>query len=132
MSKPQSLTKYRMSAMATDTHERVKAPPLCATPSLLVGLSMTLVLTFLWSPITRAADPAKGSAVYHSQCESCHGTRGEGVMPGTPDLVRGNALLQPDGGLLEMIKAGRNAMPSYNGLLSDMDILDVIAYMRTL
>ena len=53
-------------------------------------------------------------------------------MPGTPDLVRGNALLQPDGGLLEMIKAGRNAMPSYNGLLSDMDILDVIAYMRTL
>jgi mono/diheme cytochrome c family protein len=41
-------------------------------------------------------------------------------------------MLQPDMVLLERIRAGRNAMPGYRGVLSDRDILSVIAYTRTL
>jgi cytochrome c6 len=40
--------------------------------------------------------------------------------------------MQPDPVLVQSIKAGRNAMPGFQGLLRDRDILDVIAYARTL
>jgi len=41
-------------------------------------------------------------------------------------------LLRPDVFILATIKEGKNAMPSYQGVLKDQDILDVIAYLRTL
>jgi cytochrome c6 len=41
-------------------------------------------------------------------------------------------MMQPDAGLLASIRSGRNAMPAYAGILTDRDILDVIAFMRTL
>jgi cytochrome c6 len=53
-------------------------------------------------------------------------------MPGAPHLARGERLMQPDNALLVSLKAGKNAMPAYIGILSDRDILDVIAYSRTL
>ena len=53
-------------------------------------------------------------------------------MPGAPDFTRPGALLKPDSVLMFEIKKGRNAMPAYNGLLKDRDILDVIAFLRTL
>jgi cytochrome c6 len=34
--------------------------------------------------------------------------------------------------LLISIKSGKTAMPAYRGVLSDQDILNVIAYLRTL
>ena len=40
--------------------------------------------------------------------------------------------MQPDMALLATLKAGKNAMPGYFGILSDNEILDVIAYSRTL
>ena len=40
--------------------------------------------------------------------------------------------MQPDLLLLTSIKNGKNAMPAYQGILSDSDIMDVIVYLRTL
>ena len=57
---------------------------------------------------------------------------GISVMPGAPNFARGERLLQPDLMLLATIKAGKNVMPSFQGILSDNDILNVIAYIRTL
>ncbi len=79
-----------------------------------------------------AADTANGSKLYRTHCASCHGERGEGAMPGSPNFRRGNALLVPDGVLLERIKRGRNGMPGYFGILKEREILDVIAHLRTL
>lgn len=79
-----------------------------------------------------AADSIKGRQIYGSYCASCHGATGRSVMPGAPNLDRGDALFRPDAVLLASIRAGKNAMPAFQGMLSDRDIMDVIAYVRTL
>jgi cytochrome c6 len=53
-------------------------------------------------------------------------------MPDAPSFALGENLLQPDSSLLTSIKNGKNAMPAYEGILSDSDILDVVVYLRTL
>ena len=79
-----------------------------------------------------AADAIKGAQIYAKHCAACHGPSGVSVMPGAPHLARGERLMQPDTALLMSLKAGKNAMPAYIGILSDRDIFDVIAYSRTL
>lgn len=80
----------------------------------------------------RAADPVKGRELYTTHCAMCHGKSGHGVMPGTPDFTRGDALLRPDNALLDGIKAGKGAMPAYYGILTDREILDIITFLRSL
>ena len=53
-------------------------------------------------------------------------------MAGVPDLRRGGALVRPDRTLLLTIRNGRTTMPAYIGRLTERDMLDVIAFMRTL
>ena len=79
-----------------------------------------------------AADGARGAQTFALHCAVCHGPAGQGVFPGTPKFNRGERLLQPDLQLLNTIRSGKNAMPAFNGVLRDREILDVIAYLRTL
>ena len=79
-----------------------------------------------------AADPGKGSGLYAKHCATCHGASGTSVMPGAPNFAQRESLMQPDGALLTSIKNGKNAMPAYQGIISDVEILDLIAYLRTL
>lgn len=79
-----------------------------------------------------AADIMKGAQVYAMHCASCHGPAGVSVMPNAPHLARGERMMQSDLAVMAAIKAGKNAMPAYVGILNDQQILDVIAYSRTL
>lgn len=79
-----------------------------------------------------AADPQAGALTYKTQCAQCHGPKGEGVMPGAPKFNRGERLLQPDTVLMATILRGKNAMPAFNGILREREVLDVIAHLRTL
>lgn len=79
-----------------------------------------------------AADPINGAKIYSTHCVNCHGARGVPSMPGAPDFSRAERLLQSDIALLKSIGKGKGVMPSYQGLLPERDILDVIAYLRTL
>lgn len=99
----------------------------CLSHAAVAGLMMIIVL----AP-ARAADVIKGSQVYARHCAACHGPNGISVMPGAPHLARGERLMQSDLTLLAAFKSGKNAMPAYLGILSDREILDVIAYSRTL
>ena len=97
-------------------------------------LFIVLTAILLAAAVTsaRAADTSKGAQSYALHCQSCHGRTGVSGMPGAPNLARGEGLMQPDLMLLASIKTGKNAMPGYMGILKDQDILDVIAYARTL
>ena len=86
----------------------------------------------LLASAAQAADVFKGREVYQQQCQICHGRAGVSPLAGVPDLSRGEGMMQTDPALLESIKGGLDAMPGYIGILSDRDILDVIAFMRTL
>jgi cytochrome c6 len=93
---------------------------------------LLLFLLVFYSSFSQAADTVKGGELYRLHCALCHGLSGVNIMPNAPNFTRGESLLQPDLSLLASIKSGKNAMPSYNGILSDQDILDVIVYLRTL
>jgi cytochrome c6 len=81
----------------------------------------------------RAADPAKGQRLYASHCAACHGAEGRAKMPGAPDFNPSQQrLMRPDFTLLASIRSGKNAMPAFQGILTDREILDVIAFLRTL
>jgi cytochrome c6 len=84
------------------------------------------------SDTSRAADMIKGGELYAEHCASCHGASGISVMLNAPNFAKNESLLQPDPVLLTSIKNGKNAMPAYQGILNDQDILDVIVYLRTL
>ena len=79
-----------------------------------------------------AANIAKGGSLYTTHCAVCHGARGEPVMLGAPNFRRMESLMRPDMQLLPAIKNGKGSMPGYFGILRDQEILDVIAYLRTL
>lgn len=93
----------------------------------LAGLTLLLA-----SSLSQGADVGKGQQLYAAHCVMCHGQGGRSMMPGAPNFDRGEGLLRPDFSLLTAIRTGRNAMPAYQGILADRDILDVIAYLRTL
>ena len=79
-----------------------------------------------------AADVFVGQAVYEAHCIRCHGAGGRPVLPNVPDFYQGERLSMPDGTLVQRIKEGRNLMPSFDKVIKDRDILNALAYIRTL
>ena len=80
----------------------------------------------------QAGDVNKGSELYRQHCANCHGQDGRPVFPMAPDFSNPTSLMKPDPSLLQLIRAGKGAMPAYQGLLRDREILDIVAYLRTL
>lgn len=97
-----------------------------------VAATTLLVAMLLAVAPARASDPLRGADLFRTHCASCHGHDGRPVLPVAPDLSRPTALLKPDLTLLASIRSGRGAMPAYQGLLRDREILDIVAHLRTL
>ena len=93
---------------------------------------LSLALGVLGIASVHAADIMKGGQLYNRHCASCHGPTGVSLVPGAPNLARAERMLQSDLTLLATLRTGKNAMPGYAGILTDLQILDVIAYTRTL
>lgn len=92
-----------------------------------------------------AGDPVAGEEQYNQVCIACHGPGGEGVEGlGKPFTTSEFVASQSDQELLEFIKQGRPIdhpdnttgvdMPPKGGnpALTDDQIMDIIAYIRTL
>lgn len=99
---------------------------------VLIWSILVVAVALEWQHEARAADPVEGRKIYTSQCQNCHGENGVGQIPGTPDFSRGQALFKPDMTLVQTIKEGKGMMPAYRGLLTDEELLDVVAFLRTL
>lgn len=101
-----------------------------------------------------ADDPervAAGQAVYDAHCAACHGTALEGEpdwrspgpdgrLPAPPHDEAGHTWHHADDVLIEIVARGteavvgggyRSNMMGFDGVLSDRDIRDVLAYIRS-
>ena len=99
----------------------------------------TIALALALPTATWGKDTGQGARIYKTTCIACHGAKGQGVVPGTPDFRDPNGpLSQDDDILFDHIKNGFQspgsmmAMPPKGGnpSLSDDDIRAVIAYLR--
>ncbi|MDA3914897.1 cytochrome c [Oleiagrimonas sp.] len=109
---------------------------------LLLGLMLPAVQSAWSADVVPANSVAKGSAVFHQTCISCHGANGKGMLPGMPDFNNPHGVLTlPETVLEQRITNGYHggnppppiAMPPKGGnsSLTQTDIKNVIAYLRT-
>ncbi|GIX46937.1 MAG: hypothetical protein KatS3mg131_1148 [Candidatus Tectimicrobiota bacterium] len=102
-----------------------------ACPLFLVLLVQGLALA--------AGDPQAGKALYQRLCVSCHGADGRGgrlaaALPSPPPNLADAAYLaaRTDAQLLAALREGRGAMPAFGDRLSEAQLQDLVAYVRTL
>lgn len=94
---------------------------------ICVAIFMTIFIN-----TAHSASIKDGSDIYQRQCAMCHGMSGMSSMAGAPNFKHGRGLMKPDVSLVEHLKNGRNACPSFRGILRDKDMYDVVAFIRTL
>lgn len=93
----------------------------------LVFTLLTLALN-----VALAGDPVKGRGIYAERCSGCHGVNGVPQVPAIPNFTMGEGLMKSEQELLAAIKKGKVVMPGFEGVLTEDEILDVIAHIRTL
>jgi mono/diheme cytochrome c family protein len=91
------------------------------------------VLVTLAGSVTAAY--ASGADTYKAKCAMCHAADGSASTPAgkamkVPPVTEFAKM--PDADLIAITKSGKGKMPSYAGKLSDPEIKDVVAYMKTL
>jgi len=101
--------------------------------------------------LSRDLDPAQvahGRTVYDRLCAECHGTAGrgqpgdwrvraaDGMFPPPPLDDSAHAWHHPTAVLLQVIREGspqgQGKMPAWNGKLSEQEMQDVVAYIKSL
>ncbi len=103
-------------------------------PSTCCWLSRACITLTLAAIVTgaQAGDPAAGRATFVSICSSCHGLDGIATYEYAPSFAKGQRLNQDDATLLVSVRDGLGRMPPWGVMLSEQQILDAIAYARTL
>jgi cytochrome c6 len=105
---------------------------LVRTGSLIALASASL---FLFVAPTTAQDD--GAALYKTKCAVCHGADGKGDTPlgknfKLRDLGSDEVQKQTDAELTAITADGKGKMPSYKGKLTDEQIKQLVAFMRSL
>ena len=74
---------------------------------------------------------AVGEQVYNQQCSSCHMPDGAGVQDTYPALA-GNTFVQSQDPtpVIDVVLHGREAMPPFEGVLTDEEVAGVITFIR--
>ena len=70
-----------------------------------------------------------GEELYNASCVVCHGPRATGGIG--PRLV-GNPILSNDQAFWKIVHEGRHIMPPLKGIVTDRQIADIRAWLRTL
>jgi mono/diheme cytochrome c family protein len=92
-----------------------------------------------WVAPAYGADVAKGKKVYTDNCVGCHGEKGKGDGIGAAmlskkpaDYTNKKAMSKlTDEDMKKTVKQGKAPMPSWGTILTDREIDDVVAYIRT-
>jgi mono/diheme cytochrome c family protein len=96
---------------------------------------LPLLLALLFLPAVSAL--ADAEATYNAKCAGCHGPDGSGSTPAgkamkTRDFHSAEVQKETDAELTDIIANGKNKMPKYADKLKDMEIKDLVAYVRGL
>lgn len=80
---------------------------------------------------------SNGEKVYKAKCAGCHGPDGAGATAAgkamkARDFCSDDVKKESDADWSDIISKGKNKMPSFTGKISDADIKDVVAYIRSL
>jgi len=78
-----------------------------------------------------------GADTYKSKCAMCHGADGLAETPAgksmkTPSFKAPDAAKASESEMIQETKNGKGKMPAYKDKLTDAQIKDVVAYIRTL
>jgi mono/diheme cytochrome c family protein len=117
-------------------------------PMIAVVSTLLLMLAVAVWPAAAAGDPAAGAKIFAARCARCHGPGGKGDGP---DLAKLRPTSSPvnwtravvmkkwaDDEIVDIITKGGKAvgsspvMPSFQGKLTDAQIHDLLAFIRTL
>jgi len=97
-----------------------------------------LLLLASWAGAPGArGDAAAGKDAYQKKCAMCHGADGKGETPTGKsmklrDLGSDDVQKQSDAQLIDITANGKAKMPAYKGKLTDEQIKDVVAFIRTM
>jgi cytochrome c6 len=100
-----------------------------ALAAVLLGLAPASALAAGNAP---SGNPSAGRLTFVSICSSCHGLDGIATYEYAPSFAKGQRLNQDDATLLVSVRDGLGRMPPWGVMLSEQEILDAIAYARTL
>lgn len=99
--------------------------------------SVRLCVISLLAASTMCMAQGSGADTYKAKCAMCHGADGTGNTPAgksmkvrsfsSPEVVK-----MSDDDLIAVTASGKAKMPAYKGKLTDAQIKDVVAYIRTL
>lgn len=78
-----------------------------------------------------------GERVYKAKCASCHGADGKGDTPAgkatkARDFCSDEVAKETDEEWTAIIVKGKNKMPSYDKKVTDADIKEAVAFIRSL
>ncbi len=72
---------------------------------------------------------ARGEKVYVANCQACHQANGQGVAGAFPALAGSKVVTSPQASdPINLVLNGKNAMPSWKGALSDVEVAAVITF----
>ncbi|WP_421120307.1 PQQ-binding-like beta-propeller repeat protein [Aquihabitans daechungensis] len=74
--------------------------------------------------------PSDGAAIYAANCATCHAADGSGGQgPAIGDGAAGGSMSED--AMVDLVTNGKGAMPAWKGTLSEDEIAEVVAYVRT-
>ncbi len=110
----------------------------CLASLATLGLGGSVTLKDVGTTV-KERDAVSGREIYVNTCARCHGIDGKGALaarlnPPPADLTSPTVQSHLDGTLFKRIHDGKanSAMGAWNYALTDDEIWDVLAYVRTL
>jgi cytochrome c6 len=98
---------------------------------IIVRTFLTLLLLSVFAGAAHAGNPMKGRGLYEVRCAGCHGMNGSPQVTEVPNFKMGQGLMKSDQQMLTFVRNGKGVMPGFKGVLTDIEILDIIAHVRT-
>lgn len=95
------------------------------------------IISIVIASTASTAFAQSGADTFKSKCQMCHGADGQGDTPAGKSMKvlpfnRPDVVKMSDDDLIAITTNGKAKMPAYKGKLTDAQIKDVVAYIRTL